>query len=122
MSTFEHIQGIDRHLIPDHGVVPLHSRPEGPQPLVRETPPGRPYPVEALAPLKAAVQEVQASTGAPVSIPAQSALSTASLAVQGFADVGTLAGFSPTSGTFLSCAVLGVRNSCWYSRCAKPII
>ena len=72
--------------------------PEGPQPLQRATPPGAAYPVHALGPLRAAVEEVQAMTQAPVAIPAQSALAVASLAVQGFADVDTLGGARPPSG------------------------
>ena len=71
--------------------------PEGPQPLVREIAPGAPYPVQALGPLRAAVEAVQGMTQAPVAIPAQSALAVASLAVQGFADVDTLGGQRATS-------------------------
>jgi hypothetical protein len=85
--------------------------PEGPQPLVREIAPGAPYPVEALGPLRAAVQAVQGVTQAPVSIPAQSALAVASLAVQGFADVETLGGTRPTSLYALTVARSGERKS-----------
>ena len=53
---------------------------EGPQPLIREIPAGLPYPVEALGPLRAAVEAVQGMTQAPVAIPAESALAAASLA------------------------------------------
>ena len=42
---------------------------EGPQPLIREIPAGLPYPVEALGPLRAAVEAVQGMTQAPVAIP-----------------------------------------------------
>ncbi|SMC13737.1 hypothetical protein ROA7745_03596 [Roseovarius aestuarii] len=87
------------------------AQPEGPQPLIRETPPGQPYPSDALGPLKGAVKAVHASTGAPLAIPAQSALSVASLAVQGFANVETLAGFSPTSLYALTIARSGERKS-----------
>lgn len=72
-------------------------RPEEPQPLLREIPKGQPYPVQALGPLREAVEAVQGATLAPVAIPAQSALAVASLAVQGFADVETLGGFRPLS-------------------------
>ena len=67
---------------------------EGPQPLIREIPAGLAYPVEALGPLRAAVEAVQAMTQAPLAIPAASALATASLAVQGFANVETLGGLA----------------------------
>ena len=52
---------------------------EGPQPLVREIPAGEVYPVEALGPLRGAVEAVQGMTQAPMAIPAQSALAVASL-------------------------------------------
>ena len=68
---------------------PIPFKTEGPQPLVRQIPPGNPYPVAALGPLRDAVEAVQGMTQAPVAIPAASALSVASLAVQGFADVET---------------------------------
>lgn len=84
---------------------------EGPQPLVREIPRGDPYPVHALGPLRAAVEAVQATTQAPVAIAAQSALSVASLAVQGHADVQTLAGYVPTSLYCLTVAQSGERKS-----------
>ena len=85
--------------------------PEGPQPLMREIPPGEPYPVEALGPLQAAVQAVQDMTQAPVGIAAQSALSVASLAVQGFANVETLGGDAPVSLFCLTIAESGERKS-----------
>ena len=84
---------------------------EGPQPLIREIPAGLPYPVEALGPLRAAVEAVQGMTQAPVAIPAASALATASLAVQGFADVETIGGSRPTSLYFLTIAKSGERKS-----------
>lgn len=85
--------------------------PEGPQPLVREIKAGEAYPVEALGPLKTAVEYVQGRTLAPIAIPAQSALAVASLAVMGFADVETLVGRSPTALYFLSIANSGERKS-----------
>lgn len=84
---------------------------EGPQPLVREIPRGDPYPVHALGPLQAAVEAVHAKTQAPIAIAAQSALSVASLAVQGHADVQSLAGFVPTSLYCLTVAQSGERKS-----------
>ena len=53
---------------------PIPYTPEGPQPLVRETAAGAAYPVEALGPLRDAVEAVQGMTQAPVAIPAASAL------------------------------------------------
>lgn len=84
---------------------------EGPQPLVREIPPGEPYPVQALGPLQVAVEAVQNITQAPIAIAAQSALSVASLAVQGFADVETLGGDAPCSLFCLTIAESGERKS-----------
>jgi hypothetical protein len=85
--------------------------PEGPQPLLREIPPGLPYPAEALGPLRPAVEAVAGATQAPVAIPAASALAVASLAVQGFADVDTLRGPRPTSLFLLTIARSGERKS-----------
>ena len=91
---------------------------EGPQPLVREIAPGAAYPVEALGPLRAAVEAVQGATQAPVAIPAQSALAVASLAVQGFADVETLGGTRPVSLYALTVARSGERKSA----CDAPLM
>ena len=84
---------------------------EGPQPLLRDIPPGDPYPVAALGPLRAAVEAVQDKTQAPVALAAQSALAVASLAVQGFADVETLGGDAPCSLFCLTIAESGERKS-----------
>jgi hypothetical protein len=84
---------------------------EAPQPLMREIPRGADYPVNALGPLKAGVEAVQVATQAPAAIAAQSALSVASLAVQGHADVETLAGFVPVSLFCLTVAQSGERKS-----------
>ncbi len=92
--------------------------PEGPQPLLREIALGAPYPVEALGPLRAAVQAVQGMTQAPVAIPAQSALAVASLAVQGFANVETLGGTHPVSLYALTIARSGERKSA----CDAPLM
>lgn len=90
---------------------PIPFTSEGPQPLLREIPPGQPYPVQALGPLRAAVEAVQGMTQAPVAIPAQSALAVASLAVQGFANVETLGGDRPLSLYALTIARSGERKS-----------
>lgn len=90
---------------------PIPFTTEGPQPLLREIPPGEAYPVHALGPLQAVVQAVQDISQAPVGIAAQSALSVASLAVQGFADVETLGGDAPVSLFCLTIAESGERKS-----------
>lgn len=90
---------------------PVPFAPEGPQPLVRTIAPGQAYPVAALGPLRRVVEAVQGIVMAPMALPSQSALSIASLSVQGFADVETLAGISPTSLFCLTIAKSGERKS-----------
>ena len=97
---------------------PIRYAPEGPQPLLREIAPGGDYPMHALGPLRAAVEAVQGMTQAPVAIPAASALSVASLAVQSFADVETLGGVRPTSLYALTIAQSGERKSA----CDAPLM
>ncbi|MFD0979299.1 YfjI family protein [Tropicimonas aquimaris] len=96
--------------------IPFKS--EGPHLLLREIPPGEPYPVTALGPLREAVQAVRGMTLAPVAIPAASALSIAALAVQGFADVETLGGPRPMSLYALTIAQSGERKS----SCDAPLM
>jgi hypothetical protein len=96
--------------------IPFH--PEGPQPLLRPIAPGGGYPVHALGPLRVAVEAVQAMTQAPMAIPAASALSVASLAVQAFADVETLGGTRPLSLYMLTIAASGERKS----SCDEPLM
>lgn len=69
---------------------PFPFKAEGPQPRLREIPPGEAFPVGALGPLREVVEAVQDISQAPVAIAAQSALAVVSLAEQGFADVETL--------------------------------
>lgn len=90
---------------------PQDFTPESPQPLMREIPPGAPFPMEALGPLRQAVEAVADISQAPIAIAAQSALSVASLAVQGFADVETLGGDAPCSLFCLTIAESGERKS-----------
>jgi hypothetical protein len=92
--------------------------PEGPQPLLREIPPGAPYPTEVLGPLRPAVEAVQGATQAPVAIPAASALAVASLAVQGHADVESLGGPRPLSLYLLTVARSGERKT----SCDAPLL
>jgi hypothetical protein len=97
---------------------PIPFALEGPQPLLPETIPGAGYPVEALGPLRGAVEAVQGRTLAPMAIPAQSALAVASLAVQGHADVETLGGHRPLSLYCLTIAKSGERKS----SCDAPLM
>ncbi|AGT08121.1 YfjI family protein [Paracoccus aminophilus] len=91
---------------------PIPFKTEGPQPLMREIPQGEPYPIHALGPLRAAVEAVQDITQAPAAIAAQSALSIAALAVQGFADVEILGGgVAPCALFCLTIAESGERKS-----------
>lgn len=87
------------------------SPEEGPQPLVRETPRGEDYPTHALGPLEGVVRAVHDKTQAPIAIAAQSALSVASLAVQGFANVATLGGDAPCSLFCITIAQSGERKT-----------
>ena len=57
------------------------------RPLHREVPPPAPFPVDALGPLRGAVEGLQAQTQAPAALCAQSALGAATLAVSPHADV-----------------------------------
>ena len=82
-----------------------------PLPLIREFPPSEPYPVKGLGPLQSIVQAVQKKTQAPIEIAAASALSTASLILQGYANVETLAGQRPVSLYMLTVARSGERKS-----------
>ncbi|MCF3594184.1 DUF3987 domain-containing protein [Rhodobacteraceae bacterium LMO-12] len=97
---------------------PIPFKAEGPQPLLRETTVSEPYPLNALGPLKQAVEAVQGMALAPVAIPAQSALAVASLAVQGFANVETLGGPRPLSLYCLTIAASGERKS----SCDAPLM
>jgi hypothetical protein len=82
-----------------------------PTPLIREIQPGDPYPVSSLGPLQPVAEAIHDKVQAPVAIGAQSALTIASLAVQAFADVETLAGYSPVSLYGLTIAKSGERKS-----------
>ena len=91
---------------------------EGPQPLLREIPPGAAFPMDALGPLRDPVKAVQGMMQTNVAIPAASALAVASLAVQGFADVQTLGGIRPVSLYVLTIAQSGERKSA----CDAPLM
>lgn len=81
---------------------------EGPQPLVREAPPGLPYPVGHLGPLRGVVEEIMAVSQAPAPLAAGSALAVASLCVQAHANVQLL---SPTSTAALTLFMLTIAES-----------
>lgn len=85
--------------------------PEGPQPLLRQVPPGADYPISALGPLRSAAEAAQGTTQAPMALAAQSALSVASLAVQAHGNVETLGGDAPLSLFCLTIAKSGERKS-----------
>lgn len=82
-----------------------------PTPLIREIRPGDAFPVSALGPLEPVAKAIHDKVQAPIAIGAQSALTVASLAVQAFADVETLAGYSPVSLYGLTIAKSGERKS-----------
>lgn len=92
-------------------IQPTAYLPEGPQPLLRQVPPGADYPIAALGPLREAAQAAQGTTQAPMALAAQSALSVASLAVQAHGNVETLGGDAPLSLFCLTIARSGERKS-----------
>jgi hypothetical protein len=85
--------------------------PEDPQPLMRETPPGAPYPLDALGPLREAAEAIHDITQAPVDLGAQAVLGVAALAAQGIGDAETLHGRSPAGLFLLTIAGSGERKS-----------
>ncbi|MEX5578275.1 YfjI family protein [Pseudophaeobacter sp. A-200-2] len=82
-----------------------------PDEVYRKAMPALEFPCEALGPLKDVVMAVADQTQAPVAIAAGSALSIASLAVQGHGDVELLHGTAPTSLFVLTIARSGERKS-----------
>ena len=95
--------------------------PEEPTPLVRVIPPGEPYPVHALGPLRAVAEALHDITQAPPAIGAQSALGVAALATQGLADAETLNGSAPASLFLLTVAQSGERKSACDRLAMKPV-
>ena len=81
------------------------------RPIVQVATHAAPYPIHCLAGLGPAVNAAHEITQAPVAIAAQTALSLASLAVQGLANVETLGGYRPTSLFCLTIARSGERKS-----------
>lgn len=85
--------------------------PEGPTPLLRETPEAGPYPIAALGPLREPAEAIARATEAPVAMCAASVLASASLATQGHRDAETLNGTAPASVFLLTIAESGERKS-----------
>jgi hypothetical protein len=94
---------------------------EEPTPLIHHVPPGDPFPVEAMGPLRAAAEAIHEITEAPVAIGAQSLLAAASLACQAFADVQTLGGVKPISLFALTIAKSGERKSSCDALAMEPV-
>lgn len=95
--------------------------PEEPAPLMREIPPGEPYPLEALGALRAVAEAVHNITQAPAAIGAQSVLGVAALAAQALGDVETLAGRAPASLFLLTIAQSGERKSSCDKHAIAPV-
>ena len=93
--------------------VTLSVKPEPPRPLARELPPADPFPIDALGPLlRDAVQAIHDKLQAPLAIGGQSVLGTATLAVQGHADVQLPTGQTrPVSSFLITIAESGERKS-----------
>lgn len=92
-----------------------------PTPLVRETPPGEPYPMDALGALRPAAEAIHDMTQAPPAIAAQSVLGVVALAVQALADVETLRGRAPASLFLLTVAASGERKSSCDKLAMQPV-
>lgn len=86
-------------------------KPEGPTPLIRETPEAAPFPVAALGPLRDPGEAIARATEAPVAMCAASVLASAALATQGHRDAETLNGTAPASLFLLTVAESGERKS-----------
>ena len=96
---------------------------EPPRPLIREMPPPEPFPVDCLGKLLGnAANAIHDSTQAPVAIGAQSVIATATLAVQGHADVVLpTEQVKPISSFFVTIAATGERKSACDNRALAPV-
>lgn len=82
------------------------------RPLHREVAPPRPFPMQALGPLRQAAEAIQARTQVPPALAAQSVLAAATLAAQAHADVQLPHGaVRPLVGLFLTIAGSGERKT-----------
>lgn len=90
---------------------PIPFMPEGPTPLIRETPEAASYPVAALGPLRDPAEAIARATEAPFAMCAASVLASAALAAQGHRDAETLNSTAPASLFLLTVAESGERKS-----------
>ena len=98
-----------------------HILPE-PQPLRRELPPPDPYPIEALGPVLAPpATKTHEVIQSPEAICGQSFLATATLAVQGFADLEIDGRVSPLSNNFITIAESGERKTATDAVALAPV-
>jgi len=93
-----------------------------PSPLMREIPEGAAYPIEALGPLREAVEAIHDMTQAPVAIGAQAVLGVAALASQAQANVETLHGSAPCSLFLLTIAGSGERKTTCDRLAMQPVL
>lgn len=102
---------------------PKDYEPEEFQPILLEVGDRPTFPVNALGPLRRAVEYIQIRSSAPIEIAAQSVLAVTSSVVQGFADVNRelLGGVSPLSSYFITIAESGERKSACDSLARKPL-
>ncbi len=98
-------------------------RAEPPRPLMRELPPADPFPVDALGAVLAPVAHaIHDRIQAPVAICAQSVLATATLTVQGHANVELPTGHpKPLSSYFVTVAASGERKSAVDNEALWPV-
>jgi Protein of unknown function (DUF3987) len=89
------------------------AKHEPPRPLMRELPAADPFPTEALGEVLApAARAIHDRIQAPIAICGQSVLATATIAVQGFANVELpMQHAKPLSSFFMSVAFTGERKS-----------
>jgi hypothetical protein len=99
--------------------------PEPPRPLMRESPPADPFPVDALGNvLGAAARAIHDRVQAPIAIGAQSVLGAATLAVQGHADVVLPIGpgqVRPVSCFLITVAATGERKTACDAEALWPV-
>jgi Protein of unknown function (DUF3987) len=88
-------------------------KPEPPRPLMRESPPADPFPVDALGDVLApAARAIHDRVQAPLAICGQSVLAAATLAVQGHSDVELPTGqVKPLTNFYITIAATGERKT-----------
>lgn len=102
---------------------PESATHEPPRPLSRKLPPPDPFPVNALGDILGnAARAINDRVQAPMAICGQSVLATATLAVQGHADIELPTGHvKPLSNFFLTIAETGERKTAGDTEALKPI-